>query len=151
VGPLIAQCIEEKRACGDKYGTESHLFRRLDRCLCAEGLTEPALPRDLLERWRAKQSHERATTHRLRIGLTRRLAMCVTGHGYPASIPATPLLPRTRSNFVARIFTHDEVRRLLEAADHIRPDAHTPWRAHLMPELFRLLYSCGLRISEALH
>ena len=105
VGPLIAQFIEEKRACGSKYCPESPLFRRLDRFLCAEGLNEPALPRDLLERWMAKQSHDSATTHRLRIGMTRRLAMFVTCHGYPAYIPATHLLPRTRSNFVARIFT----------------------------------------------
>lgn len=150
-GSLMAQFIREKQACGYIYHTESEALQRFDRFLSAQGLKEVALPRELVEQWTAKQPNESVTTHRLRIGLTRRFALFVVRWGAPAYIPAAHLIPRGRSRFVPRIFSHDEIRRLLAAADRLRPSVHAPLRHLILPELFRLLYGCGLRVSEALH
>jgi integrase/recombinase XerD len=150
-GSLITQFIQEKQACGYTYRTESEALQRFDRFLCAQGLTEAALPRDLVEQWTAKQPNESATTHRLRIGLIRRFAVFVARQGAPAYIPAVHLIPRGRSHFVPRIFSHDEIRRLFAAADRLRPSVHAPLRHLILPEFFRLLYGCGLRLSEARH
>lgn len=150
VGALIEQFIQEKRACGYTYVTESDTLRRLDRFLLEHALAEVALPKVAVERWIAKQAHESATTHRARIGLVRRFAAFVVRQGYPAYIPDAHLAPIGRSSFVPRIFTHDEIRRLLTAADHIRPDPRSPLRWRILPELFRVLYGCGLRVGEAL-
>jgi site-specific recombinase XerD len=56
---------------------------------------------------------------------------------------------KATTEFAPRILTHDELRRLLEAVDSLMPVAHTPMRHTVMPELFRLLYGCGLRLNEA--
>jgi len=151
VGSLMAQFIEEKQACGYIYLTESSLLGRFDRFLGGHGLNEPALPRDLVECWVAKRPHENPATQQLRFGLTRRFATFLTHHGYPAYVPDSHRMPKGGSRFVPRIFTHDEIRRLFQAADALPYDPRTPLRTHVVPELFRLLYSCGLRVSEALH
>jgi integrase len=147
----MGQFIQEKQACGYSYRTESEVLQRFDRFLSAQGLTEAALPRNVVEQWIAKQPNESTTTHRWRIGFIRRFAVFVARQGAPAYIPAAHLVPRGRSRFVPRIFSHDEIRRLLAAADHLRPSVHAPLRHLILPELFRLLYGCGLRVSEALH
>jgi integrase/recombinase XerD len=84
IGSLMAQFIREKQACGYSYHTGSGVLRRFDRFLSDQGLTESALPRDLVEQWTAKQPNESVTTHQARIGLTRRLAVFVARQGAPA-------------------------------------------------------------------
>jgi integrase/recombinase XerD len=150
LGPLIAQFIQEKQACGYTYTTEQGTLRRLDRFLDTHGLAQIALPRSLVEPWIAKHTHESARTHRTRVGLLRRLATFVARHGYPAYIPPAHLLRKEPSSFTPYILSHTEVRRLLDMADRLRPTGHAPLRHLILPELFRVLYSCGLRVSEAL-
>jgi integrase len=55
-----------------------------------------------------------------------------------------------RYEFKPRIFTHEEIRRIFHELDHWRHFAHLPLRHIVMPELFRTLYGCGLRVGEAL-
>jgi len=151
VGALIAEFIAEKQACGYGYVAERALLGRFDRFLAGQGLRALALPRDLVERWVAKRPQESPGTQRLRFGLTRHFATFLTYHGYPAYVPDAHRMPKRRSSFVPYIFTHDEVGRLLQAADALPFRAYSPLRTYMVPALFRLLYSCGLRVSEALH
>ncbi len=151
VGSLMAQFIEEKQACGFSYLTESRILGRFDRFLKDHGLSEPVLPRDLVERWVVKRPHESKATQQLRFGLTCRFATFLIHHGYAAYVPDSHRMPKGGSRFVPRIFTHDEIRRLFQAADTLPYDPRTPWRNQVVPELFRLLYNCGLRVGEALH
>jgi integrase/recombinase XerD len=151
VGSLMAQFIEEKQACGYGYVAESALLGRFDRFLAGQGLSESAFPRDLVERWVAKRPHERPGTQRLRFGLTRHFATFLTHQGCVAYVPDSHRMPKRGSRFVPRIFTHDEIRRLFQAADALPFRPYSPLRTHIVPELLRLLYSCGLRVSEALH
>jgi site-specific recombinase XerD len=147
----MAQFIEEKRAYGYQYHTESNVLRRFDHFLARHGLAEPALPRELVERWVAKRPHESPETQRRRFGLTRHFATFLTHQGCVAYVPDSHRMPKRGASFVPRIFTHDEIRRLLQAADDLPFCPLSPLRTHVVPELFRLLYSCGLRVSEALH
>ncbi len=51
-------------------------------------------------------------------------------------------------SFVPYIFTHDEIKAVIKAADKTKP--WEPSRSmHLaLPVIFRILYGCGLRVSE---
>jgi integrase/recombinase XerD len=151
VGTFMALFIAEKQACGYGYVAERALLGRFDRFLAEQGLREPALPRDLVEQWVAKRPQESPGTQRLRFGLTRHFATFLTRHGYPAYVPDAHRMPRRPSSFVPYIFTHDEVGRLLQAAAALPFRAYSPLRTYMVPTLVRLLYSCGLRVSEALH
>src|SRR5260370_8001910 len=68
--------------------------------------------------------------------------------GHVASSPLPTLIPKRPQPFVPHVYTHSELRRLL--------DATSSFRTHrkLEPDSFRamllLLYGAGLRVSEAL-
>ena len=68
--------------------------------------------------------------------------------GYDVFIP-----PKCRKSghdeYIPYIFTHEEIKRLLQTVDFIQPHPRSNKHASY-PLLFRLLYCCGLRISEAL-
>jgi integrase len=55
-----------------------------------------------------------------------------------------------RSSFIPYILSHDEIRRIFSAADNLPYTSISPQRVPVMSLLFRILYGCGLRVSEAL-
>ena len=141
-----------RRACGYSYRPEELLLRRLDRLLHDQGLAQASLPKTLVDAWTAKRVHERPKTQAARVVVVRQLARYLLRQGITAHVPDGPAgVPVRRSDFVPYIFTRIEVRRLLHAVDTMRFDGHAPLRRRVMAEVFRVLYACGLRLSEALH
>jgi len=151
VAALIEQFVEQKRACGYKYGEAARILARFDRFLCDAGLTQCELPRALTRKWLAKQPHESASTHQGRIGIVRQLALYMRRLGHPAEVPDRSLTSKCSAGFAPRILTPGEVRQLLDALDQLTPTARAPLRHLVMPEVFRLLYGCGFRVSEVRH
>lgn len=149
LGKWMRRFIDEHQACGYCYVTESYRLRRFDRFLSAAGLKTEALPHELVVQWATKRSHESPTTQCLRIAIVRRFSQFLVHHGIPAYVPESTLA-KASERFTPRIFTREEVRRLLAAADRVPRDGRAPWRHYIMPELMRLLYGCGLRLGEAL-
>jgi integrase/recombinase XerD len=150
LGTLMAQLIQEKRAAGYGYIPQSYWLNDLDRFLSQEGLIRIELPKDLARRWCAKRVYECASTHRSRIYVVRQLAEFLGRRGHPAWSPDPKLTTIPRYDFVPHIFSVEEVGKLFAAADALD---HGAWslRHLIMPEIFRVLYGCGLRAGEALH
>jgi integrase/recombinase XerD len=151
VGSLMEQFVQEKQACGYRYGEETRLLARFDRFLCDEALSQRELPRSISRKWLAKQRHESASTQQHRIGIVRQFAMYLCRLGYPADVPERSLAAKNAGSFSPRILTHAEVQQLLHAVDQLTPTARAPLRHLIMPEVFRLLYGCGFRLGEVLH
>ncbi|MDR0936277.1 MAG: tyrosine-type recombinase/integrase [Oscillospiraceae bacterium] len=57
--------------------------------------------------------------------------------------------PRAPGRFVPYIFTHYEIERFFSAADSIEYKRQAPLAYKIYPLLFRMLYCCGMRMSEA--
>lgn len=150
LGPLIENFIQEKQACGYKYTTETDSLWRLDRFLCQEELRSLELPRALVQRWIEKDPNEAPGTQRERIGLLRRFGIFLIHQGYPAYLPDIRSTPKREFFFVPHIFSHEEIRRIFSAADALAPNPRSPLRHLLLPEIFRVLYSCGLRLGEVI-
>ena len=149
LAPWIEKFIAEKRACGYKYTTAYDELRRLDRFLQEQGLQDVALPRALVERWVTKGPNESVRTQQARLGLVRRLAAFLIRQGHPAYLPDARLTTKGPPPFVPRIFSHEEMQRFLRAADALPVNPCSPLRHLVLPEIFRVLYGCGLRVSEA--
>jgi len=147
----MEQFVQTKQVCGYRFDEGTRLLRRLDRHLCAEGLAGCELPKALLRQWLARQPHESARTQQYRISLARQFAVYLCRLGYSAYVPERALSAKVSSGFCPRILTHSEVQQLLQAVDQLAPTARAPLRHLIMPEVFRLLYGCGLRVSEVLH
>lgn len=88
--------------------------------------------------------HE-GSNHHVRI-----LCKYLHSNGYDAPCAFHPA-PHVNKCFVPHIFTKDEIERLFSAVDCTKESSESPLRHLVMPVLFRLLYTCGLRVSEALH
>lgn len=151
VGSLMDQFVQEKQACGYRYGEEARLLARFDRFLCDEALSQHELPRSISRKWLAKQPHESAGTHQHRIGIIRQFALYMCRLGYPAYVPERSLAAKRAGSFFPRILTHAEIQQLFHAVDQLTPTARAPLRHIIMPEVFRLLYGCGFRLGEVLH
>lgn len=152
-GPLadiITTFLAEKRALGYRYTEHERLLRRLDRFLLEHELAVPELPRDLVSQWLAKTPHERVLTQASRTNATRQLARFMVDRGLPAYVPPPARMEIARLGFTPRILTRAEIHALLTSVDQLPATWRSPRRHLVMPELFRALYGCGLRVSEAL-
>jgi integrase len=85
------------------------------------------------------------------IGVLRQFARYLQRSGYDAYIFPIELLPKKEHTYTPYVFTRDEIASLLKAAEKIKPNREFPTRHIVLPLLFRTLYCCGLRISEALN
>jgi len=150
LAPLMEQFIHEKRACGYKYRAEARLLASFDRFLSNEVMPPKELPRSITKKWLAKQRHEKVITQHRRISIVRQFAIFMRHQGYNADIPDGLLGAKKDNVFLPRILTHTEIAQLLQAVDQIPPNARSPLRHIIMPEVFRLLYGCGFRLNEVL-
>jgi integrase len=142
--------VAEKRALGCRYQGEAQSLIALDRFLTEQGVTSPDLPKTVVEAWTRRRPHESVATQQGRLSLTRQLCLSLIRQGFAPYLPGRHLLTKGSSTFVPYVFTQAQIRDLFAAADQIRPDARSPRREVMLPLIFRLLYGCGLRVSEAL-
>jgi integrase/recombinase XerD len=151
---VLSACIEkflqEKHACGYDYHEPTRILQRFDDFLVQEGLTTEELPGSIARKWLAKKAHESAGTQRQRITVIRHFSKFLLRLGYSAYVPDSTLAVRSQSRFVPRMLTDAELRKFFQAVDALEPTARSPLRHLIMPEVFRLLYGCGFRVSEVL-
>jgi integrase len=151
LAPYLHQFVEEKRALGYRYRTPAHSLVAFDRFLLARGTATPDLPKEVIGAWACRRPHESISTQRNRIRLVQQLCLFLARRGFSPYLPGGHLVPKGSSPFVPHIFTQEQVSRFLTAADQIQPSLHSPRREVMLPLIFRLLYGCGLRSSEARH
>lgn len=151
LAPLMERLVREKRAGGYKYDTPARVLKELDRFLCDRTVNPNELPKALVDEWLAQKPHEHASTFQRRVILVRQLARLMLRLGYSAYVPPDGIGPRRSYTFSPRIFTRAEMRQIIHAVDSLPPSAKSPLRHIILPEIYRLLYSCGFRLSEVLN
>ena len=87
LAPLMEQFIQEKLACGYRYGVAASMLCRFDAFLCNQALDQCELPRSLSWQWLAKQPHESANTQQSRISVVRQFAMYMCRLGHRTDVP----------------------------------------------------------------
>ena len=146
----LVMLLSEARVLGKKYAEEERLMRVFDR-LSLEYDCEMGLSKELVLAFVQKQPHWKRSTQERRIAMVRKVAMFLSIHGVPAYICGTDKLVITDEYFSPYIFSHDEISKILQTAD-CEIQARYYDRNHMFyPVVFRILYCCGLRISEALN
>jgi integrase len=58
-------------------------------------------------------------------------------------------IPNKQIHYDAHIFTETELKAFFSSIDKCRKSPFSPYRCYVIPVIFRLLYTCGLRASEA--
>lgn len=144
---LAESFVSYKQAQGYKYYSEAKVLGQF--CRFAEGyaLESPMLTAELILDWTAPRVGEAKKSRMHRVTCVNQFGKYLKQQGY--EIAAVPSQSHWDSgSFTPYIFTHDEIFRLFDAANHIRPIAQARDMHQNLPVLMRLLYGCGLRVSE---
>lgn len=145
---MITGFIEEKRAVGYKYDVEASILKRLDNFLIQKGFTGEVLSKEMVLLWTEKRRTEADNTRNGRISLIKGLAQYMTRLGNISYIYPEKAAPVGRYRYTAHIFSENELARLFDAADKLPLSSVSPYRRYIFSLLFRMLYGCGLRVSE---
>ena len=152
-GPFAKLCegfIRFKRSLGRKYLAEAQGMKRFDQFTLQKGIQDPLLSKDLVNSFLTLRSTETPRNRELRRILMQQFSLYLTSLGYAAYCPPREKRRRT-TRYTPYIFTEEELTRFFETVDHLQPMCNSPYMHRVLPVLFRFLYGCGLRISEALH
>ena len=144
---LLDSFLTQKRALGYKYKAMESSLQGFLRFVESNSSELTRLPQELVSDYCMPRSGETPKTHANRCSDIRQFAKFLNANGFEAYVPTAP--KKIRSNFTPYIFTQDEIKRIFSAVDSIKPRTRYNC-AEVYPVLFRMLYGCGLRISEAL-
>lgn len=141
--------VNYKRSLGFKYEGEPKCLARFCRFADEFGTDEIKITRSLAEAFTAPRENEAAKSRSHRLTCVRQFALYLDSLGYDAYI-----LPEHKglehSSFVPYIFTHDEMKAVIRAVDETEPQTVARDMHRSLPVIFRILYGCGLRVSEVL-
>lgn len=151
-GPLaesLKQFVEEKRAIGFIYNGEAYYLNVIDQLSIKLQLPRDELTQEFVEVWTIKRNMESHKTWKNRVIIIRQLAKYMKRQGSKAYV-TTIIISGNKSNFTPHIYSGDELCKIFRAADNIPIKNSCPDRRKVSSVLFRMLYACGLRLSEAL-
>jgi len=144
---MLENFIKHKRNLGYKYDTIRDNLRRFSEYTLSYRIKNNSLSKELVLEWTARRKNESVATWEHRASDLRQFALYLQSQGYNAFIPLKSHKIR-RNEYIPYIFTHEEINRFFQAVDSTQP--HSKSNKHeSFPLLFRVLYCCGLRISEA--
>ena len=150
-GPLKKHCREfilQKQALGLKYLTETGLLGAFDRYLHDNDAPENALQKEDVVAFAAKRQGESDRSFINRGTILRQFGEYMGRMGYASYV--LPYYEKHISSFVPYIYTNDEIAQIFSELDSTPFSARSKYAHKVYPMLFRVLYGCGLRISEAL-
>ncbi len=149
--PLIESLVASKRSHGYSYEATLYELGRFDRFCAETGVSSPELGRDLVAAWSEPMGTEGAATREGRVSAVRQLALHMLALGLDAYVPHDFCGGRRTVPYIP---TDAEVADLLAEADAYAA-AGAPascgwcsWMWAEWPAAFRLMWCCGLRISE---
>lgn len=146
----IAGLVAEKRALGYKYVSEERALARF-HAFCASSFPGlDTVTRASVEAWIAcaRQRAVKPATVNSMIAPVRELARWFHRRGVDAYVLPTGLLEKP-ARYVPHIYTDQELAALFAQTDRCHYCPEVPFRHLVMPVLFRTIYACGLRCSEA--
>jgi integrase/recombinase XerD len=148
---LILDFISYKRSCGLKYEDSiEYVLRIINKELNKYDVKEPVLSKEMVDALVKKRSHEEYSTQAKRIGILRQFAKYLLWRDINAYVYPELSIHKEAKTFIPYLFTDSEMQSIFNVADHLQPLERYPYYHMVYPVLIRLLYSCGLRLSEAL-
>ena len=148
-GPYIQQFIEKKRSIGFVYEHEEWELKHFDQFCCEKGVSELALRRALVMEWGQLRENEFKSTSGSRFSVIRQFGLYLLSLNLEAYLPSNYSYSSKRKTHV---LSDEEIAAVFKIVDQRQPVSSNPdfWRLSLEYKIIlRLIYCCGLRISEA--
>ena len=144
----IKRFVDLKQAVGYKYLTEAAHLKRFDKFIIESGYTGETLTKQIVLDWCRKLSYESRANQNARASVLRQFCTYLVSVGVTAYIIPKGYYPCT-PRYIPHIYTHKELEGFFAQTDKCHSCHDRPFRHLIMPVFFRMIYLCGLRVSEA--
>ena len=148
LGNCIENYIIQKRAAGFPYHSSARILHHFDVLVSDMFPNESTLTKEICTAWLNNKPGEHPNGLLRRITPVRQLGKYMRGLGYNAYI-IPGHIPNRQIKYEAHIYTVAELKAFFHAIDQCPRSPFSPTRNYVIPVIFRLLYCCGLRSSEA--
>jgi len=147
--PYIEGLVEQKKSIGYPYDASARILKVFSVFCSACYPEEKILTKEIAMRWAEKRQDEHVNGLIRRITPVRQLAKYMNSIGIDAYLIPRGI-PGKQVRYVPHIFTDQELHAFFAEADRCVVSSYSgPARHLIIPVIFRLLYCCGLRSSEA--
>lgn len=151
LAPYITEFISLKDAAGINTRQNKYILSEIDNFFVINNITDPIITRDTIEQWRKTRINDRPNTLRNKYSVWDQLTRFMNRNGSNCYVSRLCRYTRsTRPGYNPYIFTHDQISSILIKSTELRTRKDLTYAVFCMPVLLRLLYSTGLRISEAM-
>lgn len=144
----IRNFIKLKQAIGYKYHTNEGHLKYFDKFTRENYPEATALTKEIVLKWCSKRTIESQSTRCSRASSIRQFAEYLDSINFNAFI--IPKRYYHKGNqYVPYIYTTEELKKFFAETDRCNYSTECPYRHEIMPVIFRMIYMCGLRVSEA--
>ena len=148
IADSIDAFVKQKQAIGYPYQSSSRILHHFDNMIAREFPDANCITKPICDRWLAYKPDEHPNGLLRRITPVRQLAKYMNGIGIPSYI-LPGHIPDRQIRYEAHIFTEQELAAFFRSIDTCPDSVYSPLRRYVIPVIFRLLFCCGLRSSEA--
>lgn len=144
----IRNHVELKRAVGYKYDADANHLKRFDRFTLEKYPDTTDLTKEIVLDWCSKKTYEAQGNQCSRASILRQFGKYLDSIGVNSYILPKGYYP-TEEQYMPYIYSVDELANFFIETDKCRYCYECPYRHLIMPVFFRMIYMCGLRVSEA--
>ena len=147
-GKYIKNYVELKQSVGYKYITEDAHLKRFDTFTLEKYSSVTMLTKEIVLDWCSKKPYEAQANQCSRASIIRQFSRYIDSIGVEAYIIPKGYYPKERQ-YMPHIYTNEELKRFFSETEKCHYSSFFPYRHLIMPIFFRMIYTCGLRVSEA--
>lgn len=150
---IVIAFLNYKRSLGYKYDDgRMYTMRKILVVLNSFPIDYPVLTKDMVVKVIERSKHESQSSQTIRITLIRQFSLFLIQLGYEAYVLPKQYIKYQKTIFKSFIYTEKEINNIILNCDNycINSKSLSKSSQIVYPFLVRILYSCGLRISEAL-
>jgi len=151
LSPVITRYVNEKRGMGVIFNNDAKKLRNFDKFTLNYDFPKDTLPKELVLAYTSKTSNESDSNRYLRIGVINRFAEYMQRCGHDSYIMPVQDRRVPKSTFAPYIFSEVEIQDIFFAVDQIKPSSQNRHIQLVAQLFFRMIYSCGMRLSEMLY
>lgn len=147
--PYIMRFIDSKEVMGFSRRSFEMILKGFDLFVFKENVTSPFITHSLIIRWRETLINNSDKTIHDKYSVIAQFSRYMNRLGFSCYVPRLP--KRKYNTYIPYIFTHEQIQSFFIACDSFIAfdKGNMDSRLFSIPSIFRLLYSTGMRVSEA--
>lgn len=146
----IQNFLNLKHSSGYKYTTGQTLIEQFDMLCFSKYSKEKNLTKEIALEWAIPRNNESCSSLENRIVVVREFARYLNSLNKTAFVIPTSYIPKKQKH-KSYIYSNSEIKRIFDVIDNRKYGCYHKNTYIVFPVLFRILYCCGLRISEVLN